>query len=270
MPGPGVFAKSRRTPGPGFFQAEAAGLCWITVKGGPAVPVVRAVTEARSSGRIEMDRIPAGRPTAAAAARFGRELAALHAAGAPSFGAAPPGAPAHGWIGDLPMAYGDFADFPSFWAQARLLPAARSAHASGGISGPDLVELVGFCQDLQTGRIAAGPPVLPARVHGDLWSGNVVWGADLAAGSGASRAWLVDPAAHGGHPDSDLAMLALFGCPHLAAIVASYAEAADRPVPRGSQLALHQLWPLLVHAALFGPGYRAQAMAAMRAARGAD
>ncbi len=47
----------------------------------------------------------------------------------------------------------------------------------------------------------------PARIHGDLWSGNVVF-TSLAA-------VLIDPAAHGGHGLTDLAMLDLFGCPYL-------------------------------------------------------
>lgn len=256
-----VFTKSRRIPGPGFFQAEAAGLRWIAVPGGPAIPKVRQLREDRSQGSIAMQRIAIGRPTVQAADRFGRELATLHAAGAPRFGAAPPGAPEHGWIGDLPMAYGDFVDFPSFWAQARVLPTAERAFRRGGIAASDLTVITDFCAALQAGDIDAGPPVRPARLHGDLWSGNVVWGADLLLGT--SGVWLVDPAAHGGHPDSDLAMLALFGCPHLEVIQASYAEHAGRSAPRGPQLALHQLWPLLVHAALFGAGYRAQVLAAV-------
>ena len=43
-----------------------------------------------------------------------------------------------------------------------------------------------------------------------LWSGG--------------RGWLIDPAAHGGHRETDLAMLALFGAPFLARIIACYEE----------------------------------------------
>jgi fructosamine-3-kinase len=90
-----------------------------------------------------------------------------------------------------------------------------------------------------------------ARLHGDLWNGNVLWT--------AQGALLIDPAAHGGHPETDLAMLALFGLPYLDEMLTAYV--ATSPLPPGWQLrvGLHQLHPLLVHAVLFGPGYGAQA-----------
>ena len=96
----------------------------------------------------------------------------------------------------------------------------------------------------------------PARLHGDLWSGNVLWAVDAV--------WLIDPAAHGGHRETDLAMLQLFGLPFLDAVLSSYQE--TRPLAQGWQerVAVHQLWPLLVHAALFGSLYGVRAGAAAR------
>ena len=81
-----------------------------------------------------------------------------------------------------------------------------------------------------------------------LWNGNVVWGLD-------GTAWLVDPAAHGGHRESDLAMLALFGLPQLPRVLAAYAEV--HPLADGweERVGIHQLFPLLAHAAMFGGGY---------------
>ena len=95
----------------------------------------------------------------------------------------------------------------------------------------------------------AGPPEPPARLHGDLWSGNVVWTADGAV--------LIDPAAHGGHRLTDLAMLELFGAPHLAEIRAGYAAVHPLPAPGAwdDLVALHQVYPLGMHAVLFGGGY---------------
>jgi fructosamine-3-kinase len=105
----------------------------------------------------------------------------------------------------------------------------------------------------------AGPAESPARLHGDLWSGNVLWGAD-------GRVWLIDPAAHGGHRETDLAMLHLFGCPHLDRILDAYDEAAPLAPGRRERIGLHQLFPLLVHTVLFGRGYAEQALSAARSA----
>ena len=130
----------------------------------------------------------------------------------------------------------------------------RVAAATGGVrhevwtDAADAVVVERAC-----GRLPQldGPP---ARLHGDLWSGNVLWSAD--------GAWLIDPAAHGGHRETDLAMLALFGCPHLDAVLGAYDEAAPLADGWRERVPLHQLFPLLVHAALFGGGYGAQAAAA--------
>ncbi|MFC6713765.1 fructosamine kinase family protein [Branchiibius cervicis] len=104
----------------------------------------------------------------------------------------------------------------------------------------------------------AGPPEPPARLHGDLWSGNVLWSRDAA--------WLIDPAAHGGHRESDLALLALFGCPHLERIRSAYDEASPLAPGWRDRIPLHQLFPLLAHVVIFGRGYADQAVAAAHAA----
>ncbi len=98
----------------------------------------------------------------------------------------------------------------------------------------------------------------PARLHGDLWSGNVMWTRGGVV--------LIDPAAHGGHRETDLAMLALFGCPYLAEVLEGYQSV--RPLRDGwrDRVGLHQLYPLLAHVALFGGGYNRQTEAAAKGA----
>lgn len=249
------YIKDGTPPGPGFYQAEAAGLRWLAQAGGPPVPRVQHVSERM----ISLDRVATARPNAAAARRFGRDLARLHRSGAPAFGSPPPGAPAQGWIGNLPMAYGGHQDFATFWAQCRISPTARAARSAGSISAADLARIDAFAAGLEAGSVDVGPPVPPGRLHGDLWSGNTLWGAD-------GRVWLIDPAAHGGHPSTDLAMLELFGSAHLDEILAGHEEVSGIRRLSRPLLALHQLWPLLVHAALFGPGYGREAMVALRMA----
>jgi fructosamine-3-kinase len=98
----------------------------------------------------------------------------------------------------------------------------------------------------------------PARLHGDLWSGNVMWTRDGVV--------LIDPAACGGHRETDLAMLALFGCPQFDDVLAGYESV--HPLTSGwrSRVGLHQLFPLLAHVVLFGGGYARQTGEAARAA----
>jgi fructosamine-3-kinase len=142
--------------------------------------------------------------------------------------------------------------WPEWYAEHRVLPYLRAAVDQGALREPAVVEAV--CERI--GELA-GPAEPPARLHGDLWNGNVLW-------SGGDRVWLIDPAAHGGHRETDLAMLQLFGCPHLERVVGAYHEVDPLADGWRERIALHQLFPLLVHTVLFGGGYGAQAVAAAR------
>jgi fructosamine-3-kinase len=159
------------------------------------------------------------------------------------------------------MPYAGRATFGEFWALDRIGATARMARDRGGLTAAQVREVDRFVADLLGGQVDAGPPEPPARLHGDLWSGNLLWGAD-------GQVWLIDPAAHGGHRESDLAMLALFGTPHLDSILAAYDAAAPLAPGWRARVPLHQAWPLLVHAALFGGGYGSSAVAALQRARG--
>src|SRR5690625_7139689 len=65
---------------------------------------------------------------------------------------------------------------------------------------------------------------------------------------------LIDPAAHANHPYSDLAMLELFGCPHLNDILAGYAQIADLPPPSNFDFSVHQVFASGMQVVLFGAG----------------
>jgi fructosamine-3-kinase len=239
--GSAAFIKSGSAGG---FEAEANGLRWLAVDGGAPVPSVLAVADSY----LAIEYLPPGHPSPEAAERFCAELAVTHVAGAPVFGA-----PWAGWIAGLPLDNTSGDAWPRWYAERRLLPFLRQA--SGVLSAAEVrvVEtVIDRIDDL------AGPAEPPARIHGDLWSGNVFWS--------GGRGWLIDPAAHGGHRETDLAMLALFGAPYLDRILSAYTEAFPLADGWRSRVPLHQLHPLLVHVCLYGASYRGELLAAARAA----
>jgi len=231
------------------FAAEANGLRWLAEAAAVPVPEVLAVTPSA----LVISMIPPGRPTPEAAFGFGADLARLHAAGADGFGA-----PWRGFIASLPLdnaGGADATDWAQWYATRRLLPYLRLAVDTGALTPQDgrLVEAVAD----RIGSLA-GPAEPPSRIHGDCWAGNVLWS--------GGRGWLIDPAAHGGHRETDLAMLALFGAPSLDRIIAGYQDTIPLAAGWRSRIPLHQLHPLLVHACLFGAAYREGVASAARAA----
>ncbi|GAB2753915.1 fructosamine kinase family protein [Amycolatopsis magusensis] len=234
----------------GPVQAEAAGLRWLGEYGDVPVPEVLAADDEW----LVTSYVESGSPGVAAAEEFGRGLAALHARGAEAFGAPPPGGPVDAWMGPEPMRNVGHETWASFYAAERISPYVRSA-ADRGLYGPDEVAVFeGLCRRLDELGVPEEPP---ARLHGDAWSGNVLWSTD-------GRVWLIDPAAHGGYREGDLAMLALFGTPQLDRLLAAYDEAAPLGDGWRERVGLHQLFPLLVHAVAFGGGYAGQALAIAR------
>lgn len=226
------------------FAAESSGLRWLAEVGAP-VPAVLGVSASALVIALIEDQQPAER---SAAFRFGTDLARLHAAGAPSFGASWPGV-----IANLPLDNTQATTWPSWYAERRLLPYLRLAADTLDRSDRRLIDNI-----IDSVDSLGGPLEPPSRIHGDLWSGNVLWA--------GGRGWLIDPAAHGGHRETDLAMLSLFGAPHLSAILDGYQSVTPLSDGWRQRVPLHQLHPLLVHVCLFGAGYRARLREAARAA----
>ncbi|GAA2262769.1 hypothetical protein GCM10010415_27530 [Streptomyces atrovirens] len=160
------------------------------------------------------------------------------------------------FIGLAPMRNVTGDDWPGWYAGHRVLPYLRRAVDDGTVTAGEAGVVERVCERLPE---PAGPAEPPARLHGDLWNGNVLWGSD-------GHVRLIDPAAHGGHRETDLAMLALFGCPRLDAVLDGYREVAPLADGWRTRVGVHQLFPLLVHAVLFGRGYAGQVLAVARSA----
>jgi fructosamine-3-kinase len=231
-----AFAKTRSGVAPGEYAAEAAGLRWLAEPGALRLPQVLGLSDTV----LVLEWIEEGGRGDPAA--LGAGLAELHAAGAPAFGATPAGGPTH--IGPLLLPNHPAPDWATFYAECRLRPVLPRARLSS--AGVRAVERV--CERLPE---LAGPEEPPARLHGDLWSGNVLW-------DRAGEPWLIDPGAYGGHREVDLAMLNLFGAPG-PAFLAAYEDRQPLAGGHAERVQLWQLFPLLVHAALFGGGYRESA-----------
>ena len=208
-----IFVKHHHDAPPGSFPAEADGLAWIAEAGALRTPAVLAVGDGGDTPFLALEWIDRERGAAGRGEEFGRALAALHAVGAESFGARP-----GNWIGPLPQPNEPCPTWAEFYAERRLAPLARRAVDARLMDAafPDVIERLGA-------RMAdlAGPPEPPARLHGDLWSGNAI----LDAVGGPV---VLDPAAYGGHREVDLAMMRLFGG-FPPAVHAAYAEAARSP-----------------------------------------
>ncbi|MCP1386980.1 fructosamine kinase family protein [Corynebacterium sp. TA-R-1] len=232
----------KRGTGPQAAAAEAAGLRWLR-EGSAAVVEVLSLDDAANTLTIE--HVATTRPSRAAARVAGAELAAIHALGAEAFGAPPAGWDGQNYIGRAPQDCVPTPRWAEFYVGQRVLPFAEKAAAVGNLSAGGLETVRRACDAL----LSEDEDAPLARIHGDLWSGNLLFGVDGPR--------FIDPAAHGGHPLTDIAMLELFGAPYFEDIVSGYLDAGG-DLGAGNwraRIPIHQLHPLAVHAYTHGPSY---------------
>ena len=251
--------------------AEAAGLAWLAeaeASGGTRIARVLARPE---PSVLHLEQIADGSPTRAQAERFGRSLAHTHAAGASYWGAPSPGFPSDGQLrmGRSRTRFASADEAPPTWgaffAEYRIRDYVRRIVDRGGLDADQAALFDRVADRVADGSLGSPQPRLvgdrPARLHGDLWAGNVLWPTDASEPTGAV---LIDANPHGGHAETDLALLALFGLPRLETVLATYDEESRLADGWQERVELHQLAPLLLHVLLFGGSYTS---AALRAAR---
>jgi len=261
---PDTFVKAA-TSGERLDQ-EAAGLRWLAdAERGGGTRIARILGLTRTELQLEyVAEVPA---TVQAARSLGASLARTHAAGADWFGCAPANWPGGETIGRSRQPFILDADraphaWGGFYADWRIAVFARRLRDGHLIDAAAASTYERLCDRLRAGDFDVPQPGLvkgaAARVHGDLWAGNVLWS------GGPTGAVLIDPLARGDHAESDLGMLALFGLAHLDDVYTAYDEVSPLADGWRDRLSLHALSPLMFHALLFGGAYGTQALAVAR------
>ncbi|MEZ4219361.1 MAG: fructosamine kinase family protein [Polyangiaceae bacterium] len=239
-----VFAKTNASAAVEMFPAEARGLEWLRAAKALPVPEVLAVSSAERGqpAFLVLEYLPPSAGGARHDERLGRGLAALHRTGARQFGL-----DHDNFIGRLPQQNAPCDSWVEFYGERRILREVQRARQSRLF---DHAAVSRFERMVARFEELLGPPEPPARLHGDLWGGNLH--------TSGGEPWLIDPAVYGGHREVDLAMMQLFGG-FSSKVFAAYAEAFPLAAGHEERVPLYQLYPLLVHVNLFGGGYVASA-----------
>lgn len=242
-----LFVKTNRHPPAGMFPTEARGLAWLGEAGAIRVPGVLAVDERF----LALELLRPGKPRPTFDEELGRGLAALHRATPGPFGLEH-----DNFIGRLPQSNRAAAapGWAAFYRDRRLAPQLQAATGAGLIPPAMRRDFDRLFERLDQ---LVGPEEPPARLHGDLWGGNLMCDAEGAP-------CLIDPAVYGGHREMDLAMMRLFGGFGTAAF-AAYDEVHPLASGHAQRVPLYQLYPLLVHVNLFGGSYVASVASALAA-----
>lgn len=241
--GRSFFLKTNAHCPPDMFAREAEGLEALAVADGPRVPRVFLI----GADFLLIEDLRPARQSVHYWSEMGRQLALLHAHTSPQFGFSH-----DNYIGSTPQPNPWTDDGLAFFAQHRLMFQAELAGRQHLLSSGEVQQVERLSARLQEYI----PPQPASLIHGDLWSGNL-----LTDENGAPA--LIDPAAHYGWAEADLAMMTLFGAPP-EAFFRAYTEA--RPLPTGwrARFPLYNLYHLLNHLNLFGQGYYGQVMSIIR------
>jgi fructosamine-3-kinase len=243
-----IFVKANDRADSAMFPAEARGLTWLAEGRALRIPAVLCVSEVGAEHPfLALEYLASAPRVRDFDERLGRGLALLHRSGAPAFGL-------HfdNFIGRLPQSNSTRGTWAEFYREERLLPQlelARKARRATARMERGFERLLGRLDEL------VGPDEPPARLHGDLWGGNLHV-------DERGEPCLIDPAPYGGHREVDLAMMRLFGG-FSSRTFAAYAEAHPLADGHEDRVELYQLYFLMVHVNLFGGSYAASVESAL-------
>ncbi|MEM7623269.1 MAG: fructosamine kinase family protein [Planctomycetota bacterium] len=245
VPGDDVVVKVDRRGSGGSLDIEGRMLIALRERSELPVPsVLHAEPGVLVIEHIEND----GRRSDEGEAEAGRMLAGLHGVISDRYGFNE-----DTLIGGLPQPNAWSASWTEFFAEHRIRRFARDAERAGALPRGGLSVLFDLADamDRVVGLCAA-----PGLVHGDVWSGNVLWDKGRVVA-------FIDPAAHYAEPEVELAFIELFSC-FGAAFWHAYSEVRPRREGWARRRAAYQVSPLLVHAVLFGGSYGASAVGRAR------
>ncbi|NVO18544.1 MAG: fructosamine kinase family protein [Bacteroidetes bacterium] len=226
---------------PGMFEAESKGLKILQQAEEILIPEVLHAEVAGKHSYLLMEYIEPGVKSPGFWEQFGSSLANLHKHTSDLFGL-----DHDNYIGSLQQGNQHHSSWVDFFVLERLEPMARHARDKDEISA----QLVNSFEQLYNKLPRLMPEEKPALLHGDLWNGNY-----LVDENG--NPCLIDPAVYYGHREIDLAMTSLFGGFH-PKFYESYQQVFALEKGWEERTDLFNLYPLLVHANLFGGGYASQ------------
>lgn len=248
-----LIAKATSRDSGGRLHAEADGLHALREPGILLIPRVHALCDTDHHTVLLMDKLrpaPTRIDDDAVWSRFGRELAEHHQSTPP----APYGWHRNNFLGPTPQPNAQSDDWVYFNATFRIGYQIELAKTNGHLTRHES-ESLHRVMDRLPDFIPCNPA--PARLHGDLWSGNAMTTIDPQTKT--PRIAVIDPAVSIGDAWADIAMMRLFGGFPIPCLNA-YREANEDHDQLEQRIAIYQLYHALNHLNIFGPSYMSSTM----------
>ena len=224
-----------------MFKAEASGLDLLRANSSFNIPKVASVLSDNNTSYLVMSFIESSRRSRKYWHYLGQKLAVLHKTSNNKFGLHE-----SNYIGSLPQQNDFEEDWPSFFANRRIIPMVVLAVNEGLVAKSFVTSVESVLKKI----VELMPNEQPALVHGDLWSGNLIVDSQ-------GQPCLIDPAVYYGHREMDIAFSHLFGG-FDREFYEAYQEAYPMDPDFDGRIDLYNLYPLLVHLNLFGRSYLGQ------------